>query len=97
MLKSELFDYLVTSTTFTEAREEAGEILSLARLVPGATAPWPPEEFRVFERLFFFCFMSCTVYLMGSVMESKPSYSLSEQKQKRNLKQRQSFKEGLGH
>ena len=44
VLKSELFHYLVTSTTFAEAEEELGEISALA-LFP---VPGPPEgEFGV--------------------------------------------------
>ena len=55
MFESELFYYLATFTTFTKAREGAWEISSLAQLVPGTAARWPPEgELRVLKRFIFF-------------------------------------------
>lgn len=54
MLKSQLFPYLVALTTFTEAREEVGEIPNLAWLIRETAAPGPPEgEFGTFKRLIF--------------------------------------------
>lgn len=53
----------MTLTTFTQNREEAGEILGLVLLVPETSVLGTPEgEFGMFNRLIFFIFfLSFTV------------------------------------